>query len=75
MLITLWKKDSGNFLSHRNGLTQDQVDQLHNLKAGDRIMVSPNHKRKGPSDYDIRIVKFETKEEVIYVKSTPEDSV
>jgi hypothetical protein len=43
--IPLWSKDSGNQLSHRAGLTQEQVDALRLLQPGDRLIVWVNNRR------------------------------
>jgi len=45
--IMFWKnKQSGNLLSHHNGLTQDLVDQLKEVKEGDRLILWVNKSDK-----------------------------
>lgn len=55
--ISLWKKDSGNFMTHRGGLTDDDITLLHSLKQGDRIIIFTNNKRGKESDYHLRLLK------------------
>lgn len=38
--VNVWKKDSGNLLSHKSGLTKEQIELFKNLKPGDRLMVT-----------------------------------
>ena len=43
MKIQFWKnKQSGNFLTHHNGLTEELVKELQNLKEGDRLILWVN---------------------------------
>lgn len=55
--IGLWKNDRGNMLSHSKGLTQEQVNFLQSLKAGDRMIIWPNSfKEKGHEpDFNLRM--------------------
>lgn len=41
--IRLWKKDSGNMLSHGNGLRDEDVAALQKLKPGDRLILWENN--------------------------------
>lgn len=43
--ISLWQKETGHSMSHAKGLTQEQVDALKELKAGDRLILFKNDKR------------------------------
>lgn len=40
--IPIWPKSSGNYLSHGNGLSKEQVAFLHSFKEGDRLLVWQN---------------------------------
>jgi hypothetical protein len=37
--ISFWSKDTGNLLSHKTGLTQEQIMALKELKEGDRLVI------------------------------------
>lgn len=39
MGINFWKKESGNLLSHGQGLTKEQVQFLQSLKEGVRLIL------------------------------------
>lgn len=58
--VNVWKKDSGSLLSHRDGLTQEQIDEFKSLKPGDRLMLSPSNREgdSAPAGY-IRIYRKE----------------
>ena len=40
--IGFWIKDTGNFMTHAKGLTQEQIDFLKTLKLGDRLILWKN---------------------------------
>lgn len=44
--IAFWKKESGNFVTAKTSLTSEQVEFLHQLKPGDRLILFPNNMRK-----------------------------
>lgn len=44
--INFWIKDSGNYCSHSNGLNEEQVKALQELKEGDRLIIYKNTKKK-----------------------------
>lgn len=54
--IAFWKKDSGNLMTHGQGLTEEQVEMLHRTKVGDRLIAFVNKKTsdKAP-DYNVTI--------------------
>jgi len=37
--ISFWKKDSGNMLTHAHGLTHEQIQELHEINIGDRLVL------------------------------------
>lgn len=44
--VTFWEKNHGKFaLSHKMGLTEDQILELQKLKPGDQLIVYVNDKR------------------------------
>jgi len=56
--IALWKKDSGNMMSHGKGLTAEQVAMLQTLKEGDRLIAFSNKKTSPAApDYNLTIVE------------------
>lgn len=58
LVITFWKKGSGNYMAHGAGLTQEQVDQLQQLKAGDRFILWANKKTNDATpDLSLKIFK------------------
>jgi hypothetical protein len=44
--IGFWKTSKG-FISHKQGLSEEQVTILKNLKAGDRLVLFTNDVREG----------------------------
>lgn len=47
--IGFWRTKLG-YVSHKNGLTQEQVNYLQNLKQGDRLVLFQNDVREGEND-------------------------
>jgi hypothetical protein len=44
--ITFWEKKTGRFaMSHKEGLTADQVEELQKLKEGDQLIIYVNDKK------------------------------
>jgi len=37
--IPFWSKETGNLMSHSNGLTPEQVEYLKQLKVGERLIL------------------------------------
>lgn len=59
-----WKNgQSGNYLTHKNGITQDTVDFLQSLKVGDRIIVYINTEKRSETDFDSNLKIFSRKEQ------------
>lgn len=56
--ITMWKKDSGNHMSHRGGLSEKDVEFLQSLKVGDRLILFQNNRKRSGSDYDSRVTRY-----------------
>lgn len=56
--IAFWLKDSGNALSHGQGLTKEQVEALKDLKEGDRLIMFSN-KEGGETrpNYSLKVFK------------------
>jgi len=46
MSLGFWKTKIG-YVSHKNGLNEEQVQYLHNFKVGDRISLFVNDVREG----------------------------
>ncbi len=44
--VAFWSKDSGNYLSHTKGLTEEQIAELQKLKPGDRLILYKNDRKK-----------------------------
>lgn len=55
--IALWEKDSGNALSHSQGLNAEQVEALKALKVGDRLIMFKNT-REGETQPDFNLKQF-----------------
>ncbi len=60
IFVNLWRKDSGNLLSHKSGLTKEQIDQFKNLKPGDRLMVQFTNKPGSTDASPIAYVRIYT---------------
>lgn len=59
--LFFWKnKQSGNFFSHRNGLTKEQVDLLKELKPGDRLVLWLNDKESNSNYPELTLKVFST---------------
>lgn len=64
-MIGLWKKDTGNLMSHAQGLTETQIEFLQSLKPGDRLIAwdnSANPTETGPG-YTLKKSKPRPKKE------------
>lgn len=57
--LKFWAKDTGNLLSHGEGLTEAQVAALQSLKAGDRLILwkNSNKDRDTSSDFNLKVFK------------------
>ncbi len=62
--VTLWKKQSGNAMSHIGGLTAAQIAEM-NLQPGDRLVVLPNKNKRGSTDFDLRITVLKAEANLI----------
>jgi hypothetical protein len=49
-MINFWKKQSGNFMNHKDGLSVEQVEFLHSLQPGDRIIFYVNEEHQKHSE-------------------------
>lgn len=59
MRIGFWKTSKNRFFcSHQKGLIQEQIDQLHALKVGDRLCLWMNEDKDGNSpDFVVKILE------------------
>lgn len=64
MKIMFWKnKQSGNYLSHHNGLTEELVEQLKAVQPGDRLILWVNSKDRHENYPDFTLKIFKRKKE------------
>jgi len=49
--IPFWTKHTGNLLSHPNGLTEEQVESLKQLRVGDRLIIWDEHPENSHLEY------------------------
>lgn len=61
--LGFYKKESGNFTTHKGGLTEEQVEFLQSLKPGDRMIIYINRNKAYESGFDANLKKLETKTE------------
>ncbi len=54
--IGFWKTEKG-FISHSQGLSQEQVGYLQNLKAGDRLVIFMNDVREGEKGAEATLMR------------------
>lgn len=54
-MIGFWLKQSGNYMSSGNGLTEEQVRFLHSLRPGDRLLLWNNDREGAP---DMTLAKY-----------------
>lgn len=47
MKVGLWKTSKGNAISHKEGLTEDQVKFFQGLQKGDRLVLWVNNVTEG----------------------------
>ena len=59
--LGFYKKDTGNFTTHRSGLTQEQIEMLQSLKEGDRLIIYINKDKKYETSFDANLKKLESK--------------
>lgn len=54
--IAFWRKSTGNAMSHRGGLTADQVAEFQKLRVGDQLIIYKNTPKGDTSpDYSLRV--------------------
>lgn len=64
--ISLWKKPSGNILSHGKGLTKEEIKFLHSLKVGDRIIIWDNSQKNNNENYPSHnLCLYEEREKIV----------
>ncbi len=57
--VSMWtNEESKNSLSHREGLNEDQIAFLRELKVGDRLIVFVNKKRDRDTSPHFTLKKF-----------------
>lgn len=56
--IGFWKKDTGNYLTAKSGLTQADIDALHSLKVGDRLILYVGGKKLSEQSPDANLTTF-----------------
>lgn len=61
-LTSFWRKFSGNLLSHKQGLTKQQLEFFHKLKEGDRLALMTRRVDKDETAPDYFLKKWEPKE-------------
>lgn len=52
--VGFWRTQKG-YISHKQGLTKEQVDYLHNLKVGDRLSLFANDVREGERNAELTL--------------------
>lgn len=63
--INLWTKKNGRFaVSHKQGLTKEQVDALKQLREGDQLVVYNNTDKKGETSPDFTLRVFIPREDI-----------
>lgn len=61
LAINLWIKDHGDYMSHKEGLTAEQIADLQKLKEGDRLILWKNNKRRTDKDASATLRKYNPK--------------
>lgn len=57
--LSFWKnKESGNFLTHKNGLTKEMIQDLQALKEGDRLILWVNSEKLSDTSPDLTMKVF-----------------
>lgn len=60
--ILFWAKQTGNFMTHRSGLTEVHVEELKKLEPGDRLILFKNDRTKETDSYfSLKVVKDKEK--------------
>ena len=58
MHISFWEYPTKNLLSHKNGLTEEEINDLQSLKPGDRLILWFNDKEiKTSPKYNLKKFK------------------
>ena len=56
--LAFWKKQSGNLMNEKRGLTADDIKELQNLQEGDRLIIWLESKNNDRSpDYRLKVYK------------------
>ncbi len=64
MNIAFWKKESGNFMNHSQGLSVEQIEFLKSLKPGDRLIIYVNVPKEGQEHLPTHsLKKYESRKE------------
>ncbi len=73
MRIAFWVKESKNLVSHKDGLSAEDITELQKLKVGDRLILWCNSDKKHDGSPDFNLKPFITKDKPVVsteVKST-----
>jgi hypothetical protein len=57
--IALWIKETSNLMSAGKGLTEEEIQFLHSLKPGDRLIVFKNDKKFSENSPHYSLQKYE----------------
>jgi len=58
MSITFWKKETGNLMNAKQGLTAEQIEFLQSLKQGDRLILWFENQKSSDNSPDFRMKKY-----------------
>lgn len=61
--LAFWKKDKGNLLSHKDGLSAEEVAELQTLKVGDRLIIWDNQDKRSDKSPDYTLKVFTPKQQ------------
>jgi len=71
--IALWKKDSGNYLSPKSGLTKEQVLAFRALKEGDRLIAYASDTKFTDKSPDLVLKTVRSKPQTVATEAVESD--
>jgi hypothetical protein len=66
LIVNFWKnKQSGNYFSHKQGLTSEMAEELRNVKEGDRLVIWVQDKKTdNHPELSLKVYKNNNREEL-----------
>ena len=75
--VSFWKKDTGNLLSHGQGLSAEQIAFIQKLQVGDRLILWANNAKAGANPnmptHSLKVFKNKEQREAAFAAANEGD--